>query len=121
GDAGAIAEGLHRRDALDAERLRDCRCFVHVQLGEDERAVVLGRQTLQDRPDDAAGPAPGSPEVDDDGDLLRALEDLALEVTFGHLYHGCALGHRGQTAECSWRTQCPSLSRPRTLVTPVGI
>ena len=49
----------------------------------DLEVVALARHLLEDRVDDAAGTAPGRPEVDEHG--LAGLEDLGLEVAVGHV------------------------------------
>ena len=56
--------------------------LVHVEL-EESHALVLVGHVRQDRPDDAARPAPRRPEVDDDGTLRP--EDGGFEVRVPHL------------------------------------
>ena len=79
GDDLAVAERLHRRDALDPERGRDARVGVGVDLGQRDLAVARGHGLLEHRRERAARAAPRGPEVDDDGQLARALDDVALE------------------------------------------
>jgi hypothetical protein len=50
---------------------------------------VLSLELGEDGLDRAAGPAPGSPEVDDDG--LARFEYIALEALVGDLAHGYSL------------------------------
>jgi len=51
--------------------------------------VALGGHLLEDRVDDAAGPAPGRPEIDQHGPVR--VEDLGLEGGVG--YVGKVSGH----------------------------
>ena len=59
-----------------------------------ELSFVLLRQLVDERRDHAAGPAPGRPEVHEDGDV--ALEHLRLEGGVGHDGGGACLGSRGE-------------------------
>jgi len=105
----AVAEALHRGDALDAERLRHGGRLVDVHPGKHEGAGVLVREAFEHRPERAAGSAPRRPEVDHHRHRLRALEDLALEVVVADVedemrasgLHGVTLGH-GRWP-CKWR------------------
>ena len=69
----AVAEGLDRRDALDAEGVGDLLVGVGVELGEVEVRLALADLVLEHRRELAAGPAPGGPEVDHDGHVVGAL------------------------------------------------
>jgi hypothetical protein len=80
GDDRAVAHADHRGDAAHAVALRRLRSGVDVQLGQHERAGVLGGQPLEQRAERAAGAAPGRPEVDDDRRRARALDHLAREI-----------------------------------------
>src|SRR5206468_7941256 len=79
----AVLERLHGRDRLDPERGGDARARVRVDLHELDLAGALLDGLLDHRPERAAGAAPVGPEVDDDGQLVRALQDVALESGFG--------------------------------------
>lgn len=59
-----------------------------------ELSFVLLRQLVDERRDHAAGPAPGRPEVHEDGDV--ALEHLRLEGGVGHDGGGACFGSRGE-------------------------
>ena len=84
GDDLAVLERLHGRDALDpVARLRDARVGVRVELGQRDLPVARADGLLEHRRQRAARPAPGGPEVDDDGQLARALDDVALEGLVG--------------------------------------
>jgi hypothetical protein len=87
-DDPPVAERLDGGDALDAEGLRDARVGVGVELGEHDLALARVRGLLEQRAEHATRPAPLGPEVDDDGELARALDDLALEVLFGDIDDG---------------------------------
>src|SRR5881394_1699079 len=50
---------------------------------DDLQIVALGVDLLEDRMDDAAGAAPGGPEVDEHGAI--GLEDVGFEVAIGHV------------------------------------
>ena len=70
----------------DGERL----VGVDVDLGELDLAVALVDGGLERGSELAAGTAPFGPEVDDDGHLARALDDLGHEVRFVHILdHSC--------------------------------
>ena len=75
----AVLERLHGRDRLDAERLGHARVGVRVDLDELDLAVALVDGLLDHRAERAARAAPLGPEVDDDGLLEGALDDVALE------------------------------------------
>jgi len=93
-DDPPVLERLHGGDALDLERAGDVLVRVRVELGEDDVALAGGGRLLQRRPEHAARSAPLGPEVDDDGDGLRALEDLLLEVLLGDIDDGHASDDR---------------------------
>jgi hypothetical protein len=80
-----VDEGLHGRDALDAEGHRRLGVRIHVELSEQERPVVLVGQPLENGADHPAGGAPFRPEVHDDGAALGFLDDRLHEVLVGHL------------------------------------
>ena len=75
GHHAAVAEGLDRRDALDPEGAGHARVRVDVELGQLDLALTGGHGLLDHRPELAARAAPLGPEVDDDGDRARALEN----------------------------------------------
>ena len=79
----AVLERLHRRDALDPERGREARVGLGVDLGQRELAGALGDRLLEHRGELAARAAPRGPEVDDDRQLLRALDHLLFEIGLG--------------------------------------
>ena len=78
-DDTAVAKRLHRRDALHAVALRELLVGVDVDLRENDLAAARLGLALEDRPEPAARSAPLRPEVHDDRNLARAVEDLALE------------------------------------------
>lgn len=80
-------DGEDGRNALDAELLHQHLVRVDIDLGQQEAAVVLDGQALQQRAQLLARLAPLGPEVDDDGDLGGALEDVALETGFIDVDH----------------------------------
>src|SRR5438067_1761284 len=73
-----VARGRDLR--ADAEAASGDRVRVHIELG-DAHVVLLRGDLLEDRSDHAARPAPGRPEVDQDG--RARLEDLLLECAVG--------------------------------------
>ncbi len=75
GDHAPVAEGLDRRDALDAEVPRHGWVGVDVDLGELDLALAGGHGALQQWSQLPAGAAPFRPEIDDDRDGARALDD----------------------------------------------
>lgn len=88
-----VPEGLHRRDALDAEHPGQGGVGVDIYLRQDEAPVVLSGETLKGGAEDPTGLAPIRPEVDDDGDLTGSLEHAGLEVLLSHV-DGCLHCHR---------------------------
>src|SRR3954470_20094488 len=85
----AVLEEDQRRDRHDPVLRSGLGVLVDVHL-HDGQVVALVVELLQMRSDDAAGPAPGRPEVDQHG--LAGLEYLGGEVVVG--YFGQVAGHR---------------------------
>ena len=79
-DDDAVLEGLDGRDALDLERLCEPLIRLGVDLGELDRTTAAGDGGLERRGELLARPAPLGPEVDDDGNLVRGLDDLELKL-----------------------------------------
>ena len=77
-----VLEEDHGRDREDFVLSGGLLVLVDVDA-DDLEVVALGVDLLEDRMDDAAGAAPGSPEVDEHGPL--GLEDLGLEVGVCHV------------------------------------
>src|SRR5918997_1483246 len=75
----AVLERLDGRDALDAEGSGHARVGVRVDLGQRDLALAGGDRLLEHGGQHPAGAAPGGPEVDDDGQLARSRDDVALE------------------------------------------
>src|SRR3954454_2811105 len=86
GDGHAVAEDRDRRDALDAEAVAELGVGLDVDLGQLDTPLALGGLGLDDRAERPARAAPGGPEVDDDGDLVGALDDVALEGLACHVH-----------------------------------
>jgi hypothetical protein len=82
GDHLAVLERLDRRNALDAELPGNALIRVGVDLGELDLAVPLADGVLDRRAQGPAGTAPLGPEVDDHRHLLRAFDNLGLELLF---------------------------------------
>src|SRR4051812_3324596 len=81
----AVREQDRGRDRQDAVPRGGLDVLVDVQLREGDAVTVVAFELVQDRLDGAAGPAPGRPEVDDDGAARR--DDLALERVVAQLVH----------------------------------
>ncbi len=84
-DRFAVAKGDHGGDALHPELLGELLVGVDVDLHQLERAAVLAGDLLERRAQDPAGSAPGGPEVDDDRDLVAALQHLDPEGLLIHV------------------------------------
>ncbi len=56
---------------------------VGVELGEVDLVLALGHELLEHGRELSAGAAPFGPEVDDDGTLVRAVDDVLLERRLG--------------------------------------
>jgi hypothetical protein len=59
----AIDEQDHRGDRSDLKSMRGQRVSVDIELGDGQVGGSLLRNLVQDRRDDAAGSAPGGPEI----------------------------------------------------------
>ena len=79
----AVDHGLHSGNAAHAELRGERLVLVGIHLGQAEAALVLLGELLQDRAEAAAGPAPGRPEVREDGHAAGSLDDFLHEVGFG--------------------------------------
>src|SRR5207247_4827218 len=84
------------RNPLYPEHLRQPLVRVDVDPREYPRPVALDRELLQYRRKLLARPAPLGPEVDDDGGLQRALQNLGLEGRLGHIDDRHAAATRGR-------------------------
>ena len=81
----AVLEIEQGRDVADAVLHGDVLAVIHVALGHDGLAVELGGHLVHGRGKDAAGAAPGGPEVDQD--WLRRSEHLADIVRIDNDFH----------------------------------
>ena len=80
-----VAEGLDGGDALDFEARGELRVSFGVDLDELDRPATRGDSGLDNRCELLAGPAPISPEIDDDRNVVGGLDDFALEVGLGDI------------------------------------
>ena len=95
-----VLDQHHGRDRADLERGGELLLLVDIDLGQQERAVVIGGEFFQDRPELLARPAPFGPEIDQHRHLQRFLDDVGFErigggvedVGFGGVGHGRAMG-----------------------------
>ena len=74
----AALENHQARDAADTVLDGGVRIVIDVELADLDFAIVLTGDFLDDRGDHAAGSAPDSPEIDQDGDL--GLQDFLVEA-----------------------------------------
>src|SRR5919199_2273137 len=81
-----VPERLHRRDPANPELVGEPRVRIHVHLHEREPPITRRRLALEHRRERVARAAPLGPEVDDDGQLARALDDVGLEGRLGHVH-----------------------------------
>ena len=116
-DDRAVAERLDRRDALDAERLREARVGVGVDLREHDLALARRRLGLEQRAELAARPAPGGPEVDDHGGRARALDHLGVEGRLADVDHGHAINPTRSLDIARWSGRPSRASRPSARAT----
>ena len=86
-DHHSVAEGLDCRNPLDAERLRQARIGVRVDLGQYHRALACRRGLLQQRRKRPARATPRGPEVDHHRCRARALEHLDVEVQLADIHN----------------------------------
>ena len=78
----AVLEQDHGRDREDLVLGGGLLVVVDVEA-DDLQVVALGVDLLEDRVDDAAGTAPGRPEVDEHGAV--GVEHVGLEVRVGYV------------------------------------
>src|SRR4029079_16512257 len=83
----ALDEQSERPRALDAKAGRRDRVLVDVQLRQLELAAHVAGDSLEDRSDDAARPAPGGPEVDQHRNLAGSLEHDTIEIVITDIAH----------------------------------
>ena len=83
----AVLEGEDGRDRLHLEGGRDPRVLVHVDLHELTDPSLASTAFSRIGPEGATRPAPRGPQVDDDGDLLGAGENVLLEGGIGDVDH----------------------------------
>ena len=79
----SVAQRVHGRNRLHLERTGNGRIRIDVDLGEHDFAAGRGNDLFDDRAERLAGPAPRRPQVDDNDDTLRALDDVGLEGLVG--------------------------------------
>ena len=82
-----VDHGVHGRNRLDPEGLRDRRVGVDVDLGQLNTTVGLADHLVEDRTERLARPTPLSPEVDDHRDLVGPLDDIGLECCICYISH----------------------------------
>ena len=82
----AVAEGLDVGDAPDVVAHRQVGVRVGVDLCEGDLPVALADRLLQHRRQRLARAAPVGPEVDDDGQGLRLLDDVGFEGVCGDVH-----------------------------------
>ena len=118
----------HHRDGLGAESLRKLRVGVDVDLRQDEPAVELRDDLLEDGAELLARPAPLRPEVDDDRDGARQFEHLP-EGLIGDVHHErrdaahgrAVFGGRGGCSGCGGTVaQCERSTAPRRTAPGAG-
>src|SRR5690606_23242308 len=99
-DGTSLAERDDVRDRADIEHGGDVAVLVRVDLDELDPAGVIGRDLLDDRTERTARAAPRRPEVDDDGQPFRSLENLLLERRGRDVHRRsfAAIGSRGEHA-----------------------
>ena len=118
----AVDEDGDGRDALDAEAAGERLLRVDVDLGELDLARSLGDLRFDRWPESPARPAPGGPEVDDDGQFARALDHVALEGFGGDVHLAISfVGQRAwpstsavSAASCAWTEPQTCSQRPST-------
>ena len=91
----ATADGEDGRDGLDRKALGHPGILVDVDLRQLHRALGGGHGPLQHGAERLARPAPGGPQVDDDGDGHAAGEHGLLEGLVGDVHRHDATGWDG--------------------------
>ena len=83
----ALTKGDYLRDAADAElaRRRFCSSSVLTLARRTAPGSLVDHAVPESRPSDRHRGAPRGPKIDDDGYLVRLLDDLFFELGFGHL------------------------------------
>lgn len=85
----AVGEGDDERNRARAELRGKLRALVGVDLDELPVPAGFALELLERRAQRLAGAAPRGPEVDEDGNFPRSLEDFAFERGKGGIDHGC--------------------------------
>ena len=91
----AVLQGVDRGNRLDLEGGRDLGVLVNVDLDEIDPPVGGADHLLDDRPQRAARSAPRRPQVHDDRNLRRPVEDGFLEGGVGDVDHVLSENGRG--------------------------
>ena len=81
-----VLECLDGGDALHPIAEREFIVGVDVDLRQHDLALAGGGLALEHGAEHPAGAAPGGPEVDDHGQLVRALDHLAFERLGAHIH-----------------------------------
>jgi hypothetical protein len=91
GDGPAVAEDGYGGEALDPVLGGERLFAVNVDLDELELVLAFGNLGLDCGAEHAARPAPAGPEVDDDRQLVRALDHVLVEGSGGDVHRGVLL------------------------------
>ena len=82
GNGSALLDEQYRGDAGDPKPCRQGALLVHVHLADENFALVFSGEFFNDGADAAAGAAPGSPEVHENGN--GRLDNDAFEIGIGN-------------------------------------
>jgi hypothetical protein len=78
----AVLEHEHRRDAHDPVAAGDLAILIHVHLADPQAPLIFAGHLLEDRGRQAAGTAPGGPEIHQHGEIRS--EHFGLKGIVGH-------------------------------------
>jgi len=82
-DRAPLAEAEHRGHRLDVHLRGQLAVLVDVDPDQTHQAAGLAHRLFEGRAQGLAGAAPGGPEIDDDGNLHRRLDDVGDEGVGG--------------------------------------
>ena len=103
GDDSPFVESLDRGNALNPVRPRNRRVGVDIELHEVQSVFTLRSLALQDGAELTARAAPFGPEVDDNRDSVRALENRRIEIALSYVHETRLPSARLSRGRKGWR------------------
>ncbi len=105
-DRPAVAEGIDRRNRLDAHLRRQLFILVDVDLDHAHGAFGLAHGLFQRRAELLAGTAPFRPEIDDDRDVMRRVDHVGHEGLGRAVLNEVGVGPGSRAADDRFHVVC---------------